>query len=81
MGFFLYDRNEYYDVLRGVNRDDAQVDNYKSIFEQNDQIQKDLETYAETLPELPGDVSASLAMAGVPPSYNAPKQIAQEVVN
>ena len=81
MGFFLYDRNEYYDVLRGINSDDAQVGNYKSAFKQNDQIQKDLETYAETLPELPGGVAASLAIAGVPPEYNANKEIAQEIVN
>ena len=81
MGFFLYDRNEYYNVLRGINQDDKQVADYKSLFKESNQVQTDIERYAETLPELPGDVAASLALAGVPPTYAANKEIAQEVTN
>ena len=66
MGFILYDRNEYYDILRGANQDSLQSGQYKSALNNNQQITRDIETYAERFPELPADVSAGLAIAGVP---------------
>ena len=81
MGFILYDRNQYYDILRGVNRDDAQVGLYKGAIEQNNLMQQDLQTYAERFPEMPADVIASLSLAGVDPNFQANKVIAQEISN
>ena len=81
MGFILYDRNEYYDILRGANQDSLQSGQYKSALNNNQQITKDIETYAERFPELPADVSAGLAIAGVPPDYAAVKEIAQDISN
>ena len=81
MGFILYDRNEYYDILRGANQDSLQSGQYKSALTDNSQIIKDMEVYAERFPELPADVSAGLAIAGVPPDYAAVKEIAQDITN
>ena len=39
MGFFAYDRNEYYDVLRGVRASDRQVSMYGQLAKQDQQIQ------------------------------------------
>ena len=38
MGFFAYDRNEYYDVLRGVRASDRQVSMYGQLAKQDQQI-------------------------------------------
>ena len=81
MGFFAYDRNEYYDVLRGVRASDRQVSMYGQLAKQDQQIQENLEKYAETYPEYPAHIAASMAIAGVPVEYDAHKEIVQELSN
>ena len=53
MGFILYDRNEYYDILRSQTQSDMQSNQFKILSQNNEQILKDVEIFAETLPELP----------------------------
>lgn len=79
MAFIFNDRNNYYDILRAHSGQDALVNHYKFMIEQNDQVVKDQEIYAEKFPEIPAAEAAGLSLLGIPPEYNAVKEIAQEI--
>ena len=78
MAFILNDRNEYYDILRSQTQSDMQSNQFKILSQNNEQILKDVEIFAETLPELPSEVAIGASILGVPPEYQAMKEIAQE---
>jgi len=80
MGFFTYDRNSYYDYLKGTKRDENQKNQYKPLLEDTN-IEQNLTDLVETFPEIPADMAVPMAMQDINVDYEANKEIAQEVVN
>ena len=78
MGFLLYDRNEYYDVLNSARRQAAQADQYKNLLAPSpEEVIDRLNVYGEKHPELDAATAVGLSMLGVPPEYEAVKEINQ----
>ena len=78
MGFLLYDRNEYYDVLNSARRQAAQADQYKNLLAPSpEEVIDRLNVYGEKHPELDASTAIGLSILGVPPEYNAVKEINQ----
>lgn len=75
MAFILNDRNEYYDILNSRRQLEQQASQYNALLQTNpEQVLENLEKYPT---ELDTGTALGMSILGIPPEYQAVKEIAQ----